>query len=163
MAEIMISADLAGWWGLSLQQTLLIAALILILVDVFFQSDAATHVGYILAATAAATWLPIPPLWRLVVGLLAWGGFVYLHYSLWRDLMANVANRFIAPTRYRGGVAGLVGQTGEIKQIESKAMLQLHGDLWNFHCDEPVSAGDRATVQAERDGILHVERVTQEG
>ena len=89
-------------------------------------------------------------------------GFVYVHYALWRDVMASVANRVVAPTKYRGGVQGLIGEFGEVKQIDGRSMLQVRGDVWPFECDSATSAGDRVRVTSERDGVLFVEPTSQE-
>ena len=108
-------ADVVTWWGLSLPQTLLLLGLILMLVDVFFQEDQATHIAYILGAIAVALWVPVHPLYRVLIGLVAWAGIVYLHYAVWREFVSQFVNRVVAPTRYRSGVRGLLGETGKIQ------------------------------------------------
>ena len=67
-------------------------ALILVIVDVFIQSDVATHLAYILVAVTVAYWTPVQILFRIIVGLLAWGGLVYFHYTLWRSVVTHLAN-----------------------------------------------------------------------
>ena len=150
-------ADVVTWWGLSLPQTLLILGLILVLVDVFFQEDQATHIAYVLGATAVALWVPVHPLYRVLIGLLAWVALVYLHYTVWREFVTQFVNRIVAPTRYRSGPRGLLGQKGKIKLVQGKKMLCLQGDLWSYESPDDLPDGAEVKVVGERGGILLVE------
>lgn len=152
-----ILAEMNEWWGLSLPQTLLVIALILIIVDVCIQSDVATHLAYVLVAVAVAYWTPVHILFRIIVGLLAWGGLVYFHYTLWRSVMTHLVNRLVAPTKYKSGTEGLVGLKGTIKLIDGKKMVSVQGDLWDYESQQEPPAGADVTILGEQDGLLHVE------
>lgn len=158
-----VMANFADWWGLTLPQTLLVVALILMIADIFFQSDLATIVGYTLVSVAVVCWLPLHPLFGILVGLLVWGGLVYLHYALWRDCVTYFVNRMIAPTRYRSGARGLVGCTGTIKDIDGNRMVSVRGDLWSFTCRDEVPPDAIVKIIAERGGILEVKQMKKEG
>ena len=152
-----LTASLADWWGLSLPQTLVLVALILVILDVLFQSDLATIVAYTLVSVAVALWMPFHPLFRILIGLIAWGFLVYFHYTLWRELLAQLVNRVVAPTRYRTGAKGLVGTTGVIKQIDGKKMVATQGDLWPFDCADDIAPDSEVRIVGERGGVLEVE------
>ena len=158
-----LTASLVDWWGLSVPQTLVLVALILMILDVLFQSDLATIVGYTLISVAVALWMPFHPLFRILIGLVAWGFLVYFHYTLWRELLAQLVNRVVAPTRYRTGAKGLVGTTAAIKQIDGNQMVSAQGDLWPFHCADDLSPNSRVRIVGERGGVLEVEILKEEG
>ncbi len=157
MFYLMAWADVASWWGLSFPATLLLAGVILILIDVFIQEDQATHIAYILGAIAIALWIPVAPLYRVLIGLLAWAALVYLHYAIWREFLSQFANRVVAPTRYRSGVRGVVGEPGRVQEVQGRKMLSLHGDLWAYECDNDLPDGTEVHVVGERGGLLIVE------
>jgi membrane protein implicated in regulation of membrane protease activity len=159
--HLIVLADVVDWWGISLPQTLLLVSLILILVDVFFQEDQATHMAYILGAIAVALWVPVQPLYRILIGLVAWGALVYLHYAVWRQFVSQFVNRVVAPTRYRSGVRGLLGEEGRIREIQGRSMLCLHGDLWTYECDVDLPEGAIVRVVGERNGELVVEPIQE--
>ncbi len=161
MNHLILLADGVSWWGLSLPQTLLLVGLILILVDVFFQEDQATHIAYILGAVAVALWVPVHPLYRIVIGLFAWAALVYLHYAVWREFVSQFVNRVVAPTRYRSGVRGLMGEKGRIRDVQGRKMLCLHGDLWTYECDVDLIDGAQVRVIGERNGELVVEPIDE--
>lgn len=156
-----VMASFVDWWGLSLPQTLLIVAVILVILDVCFQSDLLTLIAYTLMTLAVAYWLPLHPLYRVLVGLLVWGGLVYLHYALWRDCVAYFVNRVIAPTRYRTGPKGLVGRTGTVKEIDGNKMVSVQGDLWSFSNRNDLPSDSRVKIIGERDGVLEVKKLKE--
>ena len=157
IAAVPLLAGFFDWWGLSLPQTLIVLALILVIVDVFVQSDVATHVAYILVAFTAAYLVPVHILFRIIIGLLAWGGLVWFHYALWRSAATHIVNALIAPTKYQTGAPGLVGAKGTIKEVQGKKMVSVQGDLWDFESQQDVPTGSDVKILSEEGGVLRVE------
>ena len=155
-------ADSAGWWVPSVTETLLVAAVVLVLLDIFFQSDIPTHIAYILIAIVVATWIPVPPLYQVVVGMLAWFALVWGHYKLWRYFLVGFVNRVIAPTKYKTGAAGLVGSVGTIKEVNGKKMVSVQGDLWLFESANDPAVDAQVEITAEHNGVLKVAILKEE-
>jgi membrane protein implicated in regulation of membrane protease activity len=158
-----VMGGLADWWGLSLPQTLIVIAAILVILDILFQSDVATLIAYTLVSVAVAIWVPVHPLFRVLIGMVAWGGLVYVHYTLWREFATLLVNRVIAPTRYRSGAKGLIGTTATVKEVGGQKMVSAQGDLWSFTCSEDPSPDAKVRILAERGGVLDIEIVREEG
>ena len=161
-AFVLQFAQSADWWGLSLPQTLLVVALILAIADIFVQSDVATHVAYVLVSIAVVIWTPVHPLFRVIVGLVAYAALVYLHYAFWREIASSWVNKKIAPTKYRSGIRGLIGEEAVIREIDGKQMLSCQGDLWNFESAEELREGAPVEIVGERGGVLIVEPIQKE-
>ena len=136
--------------------TLLILAILLIVVDLFFASDILTHVAYVLLCVIVARLLPIHLLYKILFAVLVWFGLVAMHYTVWKHLVQKVANRIIAPDRYLTGSDGLVGLVGEIKEIEGAKVIELKGDLSKFACVAEIKPGDKVKVESVRHGVLQV-------
>jgi membrane protein implicated in regulation of membrane protease activity len=151
--------EMPSWWGLTFEHTLLVLALLLLLTDVFFQSDVPTHIAYVLVAFVVAVTFDVHFLWQAVIGVLAWFALVGFHYLLWRKVLGRISDRF-APDTYRSGASGLVGQLGRVREVDGRRLVALQGDLWRFRCAAGAPA-DGATVRVtgERDGELEVELV----
>lgn len=157
----MVANSFLDWWGLSIPQTLLLVAVILMLVDFFIQSDILTHVAYVVFALTLAFVLPVHIMFRLLAGFLAWVGMIYIHYTLWRDFVTQFANRIVAPTKYQTGPRGLIGQQGCVKSIDDRSMVSIEGDLWTYEASETLPAGTRVVVIGERAGSLRVEALME--
>ena len=122
----------------------------------------ATHVAYVLVSLAVVIWTPVHPLFRVIVGLLAYAALVYLHYAFWREIASSWVNRTIAPTKYRSGVRGLIGKPAVVKEIDGQKMLSCQGDLWNYESAEELQDGAQVEVTGERGGVLIVEPIEKE-
>jgi len=146
-------------WGLSLDQTLLLVAVIFVLVDFFFAPDTFTHVSYVLVAFVVARQFDIHVLYRIIIGICTWAVIVTLHYLFWRSFLENIVNRHIAPDRYREGARGLVGTEAEVVEIEGKKLLRVKGDLWKCNNINDYNSGDTVRVVSENDGLLTAEPI----
>lgn len=145
--------------GLSLEVAVLLLSLILVIVDIFVASDFPTHIAYVLLAVLASVQLDAPTLYRVVLGLVAWGALVAFHYLLWRSVLERISNRWIAPTRYADGASGIVGARGQVVAIEGRLRLRASGDLWDFESKGGIlQAGDEVVVISEEFGVLQVEK-----
>ena len=144
-----------GWeWGMSLNITLLLLALILMLVDFFFQTDIPTHVAYVILAFLVARNVDLHIMYRVIIGVSAWGVIVAFHYLVWRSVVQTVTNTLIAPDRYTSGADGLVGRAGTVEEIDGKKVLRVRGDFWACSNIDDFSDGDKVEVTAVADGIL---------
>ncbi len=146
---------LLGWeWGMSLNLTLLLLAVILMLIDFFFQTDIPTHIAYMILAFLIARNVDLHIMYRVIIGVCAWGAIVAFHYLVWRSVVQTVTNTLIAPDRYKSGADGLVGRAGTIEEIHGVKMLRVRGDFWACSNIEDFSDGDKVEVTAVADGVL---------
>lgn len=132
-------------FGLSLDHALLVVALILIVIDFFVPTDLPTHIGYLILAYLAGTNVPLPVLYQVLLGVFAWFAVLAFHYTLWRGFTRRIVHKFIAPTRYRSGMAGMVEGTGILREREGKRLVEVHGDL--YPCEERGAIADGETVR----------------
>lgn len=148
---------IADFWGLTLNQTLLLLAAILIIVDFFLSTDVVTHVAYVIVAFVIARSTGLHFMYQILIGLVAWFAIVAFHYLVWRGITHWVANTLIAPDRYRSGADGLVGETGVVKRLDDVAMVELRGDLWPCKGAAAFATGDRVRVTGVNEGVLTVQ------
>lgn len=143
-------------FGLSFEHTLFVLALILIAIDFFLPTDVPTHIAYVLLAYLIGVNTPVPGLYQLLVGIIAWGLVVTLHYTLWRGFTRRVAHELIAPSRYKTGMSGWVGKTGILRDVDGRRLVEVYGEL--YPCNEQGSIEPDATVRIvqARDGRLTV-------
>lgn len=146
-------------WGLSLNETLIVVAVILMVIDCFLPTDIPTHLAYVIFSFVIARFFHVHFLYRILIGIVAWFATLAFHYLFWKSVLHSIANKFIAPDRCRTGVEGLIGATGEVKTIEDKNMVVIHGDLWPYTSPETVEAGDAVEVKGVNNGVLEVLRV----
>lgn len=142
--------------GLPLDHSLLVIALILIAIDVFLPTDVPTHIAYVILSYLIGSNLPIPALYQVLVGILAWFAVLTLHFTLWRSFTHRIAHKYIAPTKYKTGMAGLVDQTGVLREIEGQRMVEVHGDLYLCEEQGQIVAESRVRILQARDGRLIV-------
>ena len=145
-------------WGLSLNQTVILIAIILVLIDIFVPSEIPTHIAYILLSGLVALNIDAHTLVRIVVALLAWFSLVAFHYFIWRSFVQKFVNQVIAPDRFKGGAEGVVGMVGVIRVIEGNVMVKVSGDLWPCSGSGDWADGESVTIVSEEDGELEVKR-----
>jgi len=143
-------------WGLSLNQTILLVAAILVVIDIFIPTDVPTHIAYILLCTLVAINIDAHILIKILCALLAWFALVAFHYCFWRATIQKIVNNIIAPDRFRSGADGAVGNDGVIRDVDGNKMVRVKGDLWPCHGAERLSDGTQVTVVSATDGILDV-------
>ena len=145
-----------GGWGLSINETLVIVAILLMILDFFLSSDILTHVAYVLFCVVFARLFPVHILYQVLFGVIAWFAVVAFHYTIWKSLLQRFINQIIAPDMIKTGAEGVIGLSGGIREIEGKMMVELNGDLWAFHCDTQVRPGDTVRVTSIDKGMLIV-------
>ena len=144
------------FWGLSLTETTIVAAVILVLLDVFLASDIPSHVAYILICILVGLHIPAPPLVQVMVGFVAWFAILAFHYLFWRTWIQRAVDRFVAPDRFISGPASAVGGSGTIVLINDTRMVRFRGDLWPCRGPSTLCNGEQVRIVAEQDGVLIV-------
>lgn len=152
--------EFISWWGLSLNETLLIVALILVVVDFFLATDIPTHIAYVLVAFVVTMQIPAHLLYQILGGLVTWFVLVTFHYLVWRNVLKTVSNRFVAPDRHKLAAERAVGADGEIKDVEGKKMVSIEGDLWPIDGGDDLEPGTKVKVVAQESGAVRVERAS---
>jgi membrane protein implicated in regulation of membrane protease activity len=147
--------SLTELWGLSLNQTVLLVAIILVVVDFFFTTDIPTHIAYILLCMLVAINIDAHILIKILCVLLTWFALVTFHYFIWRKILLKAVNA-IAPDRFRPGAEGATGDSGIISEVDGTKMVKVKGDLWPCRGVETLPEGTKVTVISAKDGILDV-------
>lgn len=143
-------------WGLSLNQTVLLVAAILVVVDFFIPTDVPTHIAYVLLCALVAINVDAHILVRILCALLAWFALVAFHYLFWRATVQKVVNNIIAPDRFQSGADGVVGSLGTIRIVDGITMVRVKGDLWPCHGADALADGASVKVVSQTDGELEV-------
>lgn len=149
-------------WGLSVNHTLLLLAVILVIVDFFVGTDILSHIAYIIFSVVIARNMPFHVMYKILIGLAAWFTIVACHYIFFRRFVQKIVDKIIAPDKYRSGAEGLVGMTGSIREVEEKKMVELEGDLWPIEANEDLRPSQKVKVTKAQNGILTVESVEKE-
>lgn len=143
-------------WGLSLTETLLVLALILVIVDLFLATDFPTYLAYVLVSIVCARQIEAHLLYRILLGLVCWFALIAFHYFIWKRVLQHLVNRVIAPDRIKFGGDGLIDGEGKIRDIDGNLMVEIRGDVWPFACEKNVSDGDRVKIMGRKGGLLIV-------
>lgn len=146
-------------WGLTLDHTLLVLALILVLLDFFFAPDTLTHVSYVLVSVVIARQFDVHIMYQVVIGICSWGAIITFHFLVWRTLIQKIVNTYISPDKFLEGARGLVGEEGRIVDIEGKKMIRVKGDLWKCSNIDQFDDGATIKIVSQTDGILTAESV----
>jgi membrane protein implicated in regulation of membrane protease activity len=147
---------------MSVNETLLIIAAILVLVDFFVPTDVPTHLAYVLVSVVIGRQIDAHVLYMVLLGMASWFGLVAFHYTVWRNVVATFANRVVAPDRYKSGIDAMVGRIGKIQGEAEPRMILVDGDLWECTCVSRASEGAMGKVTEVRDGVLVVQPLNQE-
>ena len=144
---------------LSSTETLISIALILILIDIFFLSDIPTMVAYGVLAYAFGRELPFDILYQIVGGLLIFFLLIACHYLFFKNLLQNIANKYIAPDKYKQHTEAIIGKEGTIEIIEGTPAVRVEGNLWDFVSinHNSVSETQKVKILDFKDGKLIIE------
>jgi membrane protein implicated in regulation of membrane protease activity len=143
-------------WGLSLNQTILLVAAILVAADFFIPTDVPTHIAYILLCVLVAINIHAHILTKILCAVVAWFALVTFHYCFWRATVQKFVNNIIAPDRFRSGAEGSIGNGGVIREVDGNKMVKVKGDLWPCHGAENLPDGTQVTVVSAKDRILSI-------
>lgn len=111
---------------------LLFITLFLILVDVFLGYEIPTHAAYVLLAIFLALHLDYTWVHKVLISILAWFALLTFHYLIWRKMIEQIHDKVIAPRKHTGGIEGMIGKRGVIKEIEGIQLLQINEELYEF-------------------------------
>jgi membrane protein implicated in regulation of membrane protease activity len=129
-------------------QTLILIAIILILVDIFFPTDITTFIAYIIFSYLVAHNTSVPVLYQIITGILAWWVMVALHYYVFRKYIRMLTDKLIAPTKIQSGIKMHYGKTGQVKVVENTLMFQVGDEVYPFteQDGKQCNPGDYATI-----------------
>ena len=132
--------------GMSINEILILSAIILILIDIFFVSDLPTLIAYFIITFTITKEINLPILYQIAIGLLILFALVVFHYKIWRTLLSKINDRFIAPTKHEGGLEGLIGKQGVIKEIDGKKFIIINDEVHLFETEKDPKVGDSYTI-----------------
>ena len=122
-------------FGMTINEILIVSAIILILVDIFFASDVPTHLAYILLTFTFAKEINMPFLYQILFGVLIWFALVVFHYTIWRKIIEKINDKLIAPRKHTGGLDGFIGKKGVIKEVEGEILIFINDELHQFETE----------------------------
>lgn len=142
-------------------QTLLLIALILILVDIFLPTDITTFIAYIIFSYLIAHNVDVPILYQIIIGISAWWVMVAIHYFIFRNIIRKFTDRFIAPTRMTSCISIHFGKKGQVLLIEDKWMIKVDDELYPFREQDgkPCQYGDQAIVVNYTDEKMIIQKI----
>ena len=133
-------------FGMTINEILIVSAIILVLIDIFFVSDLPTHIAYIIITFTIAKEIDVPILYQLLFGVLIWFALVVFHYTFWRKVIEKINDKFISPRKHIGGIKGLIGKEGLIKEVEGKQFIFINDELYQFESDEQIIIGNKYKI-----------------
>ncbi len=131
---------------MTINEILIVSAIILILVDIFFASDFPTHLAYIILTFTFAKEIDMPILYQVLFGILIWVSLVVFHYTVWRKVIEKINDKLIAPSKHKGGLDGFVGKEGIIKEVEGVNFLFINDEIHQFETDKIITIGNKYLV-----------------
>jgi membrane protein implicated in regulation of membrane protease activity len=137
-------------------ESLIAIAIILILLDVFIPTEILSHIAIVLLCVAVFWLLEIPILWRIAASIFAWFVMVGGYYLFWKQVVTQVGNKFIAPTRFKTSVESIVGSSGVVEEIEGSVMCRVQDELWPIE-DCKFCVGTAVSVVSIEEGKLILE------
>jgi len=105
---------------------LIVVGVGLVVVDLFFHTEALAFAGWGVAAAGAAVGLPGEGLWNILEWCFAMLVGCALHWLVVRRVVAGV----MTPDRFHAGSAGLEGKRGRVRLVEEQWFVEVGGDLW---------------------------------
>ncbi len=121
--------------GMTINEILIVSAIILILADIFFASDVPTHIAYLLLTFTFAKEIDMPILYQIGFGVLIWFALVVFHYTIWRKVIEKINDKYIAPRKHTGGIEGFIGKEGVIKEVEGNKFILVNDELYQFESE----------------------------
>lgn len=132
--------------GMTINEVLVVTAIILILIDIFFASDFPTHLAYIIVTFTIAKEINMPVLYQILFGILIWVAIVIFHYTVWRKIIEKINDKLIAPSKHKGGLDGFIGMEGVVKEVEGEKYLFINDEIHQFESDKEIKVGNKYKV-----------------
>jgi len=133
-------------FGMTINEILIVSAIILILVDIFFASDFPTHLAYIILTFTIAKEIDMPILYQILFGILIWVALVIFHYTIWRKVIEKINDKLIAPSKHKGGLDGFIGKEGIIKEVEGEKYIFINDEIHQFETEKEIQIGNKYIV-----------------
>jgi len=131
---------------MTINEILIVSAIILILVDIFFASDFPTHLAYIIVTFTIAKEIDMPILYQILFGILIWVALVIFHYTIWRKVIEKINDKLIAPSKHKGGLDGFIGKEGIIKEVEGEKYIFINDEIHQFETEKEIQIGNKYIV-----------------
>jgi len=131
---------------MTINEILIVSAIILILVDIFFASDFPTHLAYIILTFTIAKEIDMPILYQILFGILIWVALVVFHYTIWRKIIEKINDKLIAPSKHKGGLDGFVGKEGIIKEVEGEKYIFINDEIHQFETEKEIQIGNKYLI-----------------
>jgi len=131
---------------MTINEILIVSAIILILVDIFFASDFPTHLAYIILTFTIAKEIDMPILYQILFGILIWVALVIFHYTIWRKVIEKINDKLIAPSKHKGGLDGFIGKEGIIKEVEGEKYIFINDEIHQFETEKEIQIGNKYIV-----------------
>lgn len=130
-------------------ESFIVAGFILIIIDIFLDSDYLSLVALLLFSIAGGLLFTLPVLYKILLILVLMMIFTTLYLLGWRRLKRTIIDRYIAPDRYTNGPEGLIGQSGVIKNIDGTLFVKVYDEIWGISEKSPqLTEGESVTVDA---------------
>lgn len=141
---------------MTINEILIVLAIILIVVDIFFASDIPTLIAYILLTFTITKEIDMPILYQVLFGVLIWFALVIFHYTLWRKIIEKINDKFISPSKHKGGLDGFIGKEGIIKEIEGKKYFFVNDEIHQFETekDEIIIGNKYIVIDVESNKLI---------
>lgn len=133
-------------FGMTINEILIVSAIILILVDIFFASDVPTHLAYIILTFTIAKEIDMPILYQFLIGILIWVALIIFHYAIWRKVIEKINDKLIAPSKHKGGLDGFIGKEGIIKEVEGEKYIFINDEIHQFETEKEIQIGNKFIV-----------------
>lgn len=131
---------------MTINEILIVSAIILILVDIIFASDLPTHLAYIIVTFTMAKEIDMPILYQILFGILIWAALVVFHYTVWRKIIEKLNDNLIAPSIHKGGLDGFIDKEGIIKEVEGEKYILINDEIHQFESDKEITVGNKYKV-----------------
>ena len=133
-------------------------AVTLFLLDIWISTGILSHLALLILAGVAASHVTAGWEWRIAVFLACYLVTIAVYYLFWKQIMLQVVNRAVAPTRHVPEFEKIVGSSGEIVIQKGKTFVRVNGILWPVTADD-FDAGDKVVVGSVSDGRVDVRLV----
>ena len=144
-------------FGNSIYEFLAVMALVLVAVDFFIASDILSLIAYVLLSYLLVHASGLPWMYGILLGIGVWFLIVFLHYSVFKKVIAKFGNQILAPSVIEDDpLARYIGEQTAVVFVDGKKMLRLEGDLVTFKDNEKFSDGDIVEITSFSEGVIEV-------
>lgn len=139
---------------MSISMYLILFGIILMLVDIFFQTDIPTFIAYLIFSLVFFINIPLHLLVRIILTIIFFFVLLLFHYFLWKKTIQLLIDTFFAKDIYKAGFDGLIGKKGIVRIIEGKKLAYIQGDLYKFRDEISLKEGEGFIVKNTDDGYV---------